>query len=85
MHPDKHSLAAAGLFYRKEGDICECFSCGIKLSQWKKTDTALDEHMKWSRDCIFLKIIGYEGKTSEDHKLSSEKTSRQECDFPFRW
>ena len=58
-HPiDKHSLSHAGFYYTNEGDSVKCFSCGIIVSQWCMTDNALNEHRKWSPNCIFLKIIG---------------------------
>lgn len=59
MSQDKYSLAAAGLFYIGEGDICECFSCGVRISQWELFDNVLSEHYRWSKDCLFLKMIGY--------------------------
>lgn len=70
MRPDKYALAAAGLFYKNEGDVCECFSCGVRLSQWDLSDDALAEHKKWSKDCRFLKMIGYgERRTDDDRSL----------------
>lgn len=66
MSPDKYSLSAAGLFYTGEGDIVRCFSCGVKLSQWKITDKAFSEHRKWSPDFLYLKMIGYGKHQTED-------------------
>jgi len=57
--PDKYSLAKAGFIYRGEGDVVQCFGCNIRVSQWNRTDLPLAEHLKWSPDCIFLKMIGY--------------------------
>lgn len=56
---NKFPLAKAGLYYTGESDIVKCFACGVRLHQWLTNDTALAEHKKWSRDCIFLKMIGY--------------------------
>ena len=70
MRQDKYSLASSGLFYTNENDSCECFSCGIKLSQWGPTDVPLTEHKKWSNDCFFLKMIGYGTKQSDEYSES---------------
>lgn len=64
ISPDKFALAKAGLFYTGEGDIVKCFACGVRLHQWLAKDTALEEHRKWSPQCVFLKIIGV--KETED-------------------
>ena len=52
MWQDKYSLASSGLFYTNENDSCECFSCGVKSSQWGPTDVTLTEHKKWSNDFL---------------------------------
>lgn len=66
MHQDMYTLAAAGLFYTQVGDICECFSCGVRLSQWELFESALAEHNKWSKDCLFLKMVGYGDRQTDD-------------------
>lgn len=58
MNQDKYTLAQAGFIYKKEGDIVECFACGVKLSQWKSSDNPLTEHKKWSPECVYLKLTG---------------------------
>lgn len=58
MNQDKYTLAQAGFIYKKEGDIVECFACGVKLSQWKHSDNPLTEHKKWSPECVYLKLTG---------------------------
>lgn len=69
--PDKFSLAKAGLYYTGESDIVKCFACGVRLHQWLTSDTALAEHEKWSRGCIYLKMIGGE--------------NTQNFDMPYSW
>ena len=64
ISPNKYDLAKAGLYYTGEGDIVKCFACGVRLHQWLAKDTALEEHRKWSPQCVFLKIIGI--KETED-------------------
>ena len=58
MQQDKNTLAHAGFIYTKEGDIVECFACGVRVSQWKTSDIPAVEHKKWSPDCIYLKLTG---------------------------
>ena len=50
MQQDKNTLARAGFIYSKEGDIVECFACGVRISQWKTSDVPAVEHKKWSPD-----------------------------------
>jgi hypothetical protein len=56
--PDKYELASAGLYYSGKSDMCECFRCHIKLSEWVRSDNALREHYKWSPNCKYIKIVG---------------------------
>ena len=58
ISPDKFSLAKAGLYYTGQSDIVKCFACGVRLHQWLTNDTALAEYQKWSRGCIYLRMIG---------------------------
>lgn len=58
MHQDKYTLTQAGFIYTKEGDIVECFACGVRVSQWKTSDIPVTEHKKWSPECIYLKLTG---------------------------
>ena len=65
MQQDKNTLAHAGFIYTKEGDIVECFACGVRISQWKTSDVPAVEHKKWSPDCIYLKLTGYTDTNSQ--------------------
>ncbi|XP_060566813.1 baculoviral IAP repeat-containing protein 8-like [Ruditapes philippinarum] len=58
--PDKYQLARAGFYYTKEADIVVCFRCGVKLSQWEPHDNPSTEHLKWSPNCKYMKMIGPE-------------------------
>jgi hypothetical protein len=90
MQQDKFSLAAAGLFYKNQNDLCECFACGVKLRQWELYDDALNEHKKWSPECVFLKMIGYSVKLSVDcqqvTRIAANSQGNEQCslkmDFP---
>jgi hypothetical protein len=81
--PDKYNLARAGFIYTGEGDIVQCFGCSIRVSQWEKTDFPWAEHLKWSPDCVFLKMNGYGVQQKDDHTnepnvLNVCKTPQQE-------
>ena len=51
-------LREQGFFYTKEGDIVECFACGIRVSQLKNQDIATIEHNRYSPDCVYMKLMG---------------------------
>lgn len=48
-------LAGAG-FYHRGSDIVFCPECGIMLTDWKKDDKPFEEHAKYSKDCLFVKL-----------------------------
>ena len=58
IQPSKFQLSSAGFFYTGRNDTVECFSCALRLHQWKKEDNPLTEHRFYSPSCLFLKIIG---------------------------
>ena len=58
MLPDKYQLARAGFTYTGKGDLCECFSCHVRLSAWDRDDDAMKEHYKWSKNCDYIKMVG---------------------------
>ena len=60
IHPDKYKLSKAGFFYTGEFDKVICFACGAVLREWESTDDPWVEHHKWSKNCVFLKMTGYE-------------------------
>jgi hypothetical protein len=70
--PNKYNLARAGFIYTGEGDIVRCFGCGIRVSQWEKNDFPWTEHLKWSPDCVFLKMNGYGVQQTGDHTKESK-------------
>jgi hypothetical protein len=72
--PDKYYLARAGFVYTGEGDIVQCFSCNVRVSEWDRTDLPFTEHLKWSPDCIFLKIVGY-GASQDGVSQTSDHTN----------
>ena len=62
MKQDKYTLATAGFFYSKEGNIVECFTCGVRLSQWTLTGIPIIEHEKCSPHCMYIQLIGFRSK-----------------------
>ena len=57
IQPNKFDLCSAGFYYIGRSDIVECFSCGLRLYQWKKWDNPLTEHNKFSTNCLFINMI----------------------------
>ena len=53
IQPNKYELTTAGFYYTGKGHIVQCFSCGIRLNQWKKTDDPMKEQIKFSKLCLF--------------------------------
>ncbi|KAG1684190.1 Apoptosis inhibitor IAP [Nymphon striatum] len=45
-----YSLAKAGFFYKDITDKVSCFYCGGNLSDWKKDDVPLLEHIRWANN-----------------------------------
>ena len=74
IRPNKFQLSSAGFYYTGRSDIVECFSCAIRLHQWKKEDDPLKEHKSLSPQCLFLKMIG--------HINSEDKPG---VDSPWSW
>lgn len=64
--PNKFNLAKAGFYYMGLRDECICFSCGIKLASWERDNVPFEEHKKWSPNCIFLKMVGFESTDTSD-------------------
>lgn len=55
--PSKYTLAIAGFFSLGESDKTQCYSCGLILKEWEKSDNPYKEHQKWNKDCTHLKSI----------------------------
>ncbi|KAK3107911.1 hypothetical protein FSP39_024947 [Pinctada imbricata] len=55
--PSKKDLAGAGFVYTKIGDKVTCFWCGMTFKNWEPFDDAYMEHLKWSKDCMYAKIV----------------------------
>lgn len=51
----KEDLANSGFFYYGQGDIVECYKCGINLGTWSVGDSPQVEHAKYSENCPIVK------------------------------
>jgi hypothetical protein len=78
--PDKYAMAQAGFLYTGQSDVVQCFGCNIRVSQWEKTDNPWSEHLKWSPDCVFLKLIGY--GTQPNVEPTIESRASEVCQVP---
>ncbi|XP_062613609.1 death-associated inhibitor of apoptosis 1-like [Saccostrea cucullata] len=58
--PSKEDLSRAGFIYTRIGDKVTCFSCGIILKNWDPLHDAYKEHLRWSKNCIYAKMVGDE-------------------------
>ena len=48
-------LIQSGFYFFGGSDTVQCFSCGVRLQQWKVTDIADVEHLKHSPMCQYMK------------------------------
>ena len=47
-------LAAAGFFYTGDSDTCQCFSCGLKLKNWRRSDDPRETHKRYAPACAVV-------------------------------
>lgn len=62
----KEDLAAAGFYYSGFSDQTLCYHCGIGLKNWEPKDVPMQEHIKWSPECQFIKRIQTNKQSRED-------------------
>ena len=58
LYQNKHAMASAGFYYTNNSDIVKCFSCGLQLGQWLKSDDVWKQHLKWSPHCHYINMVG---------------------------
>lgn len=58
IRPTKYELAQSGFYYLGCGDKVRCFSCGVNLENWEANDDSFVEHLRWSKNCPYLKVVG---------------------------
>ncbi|KAL3279757.1 hypothetical protein HHI36_017265 [Cryptolaemus montrouzieri] len=71
IQPQK--LAAAGFYYCGKADIVECFVCGIKGHNWEENDKPMEDHMKWNRNCRFVR------ENTTEHDNTQSRPGRDIC------
>ena len=47
-------MVQSGFFWTGGDDVVQCFSCGIKLCQWKEDSIPDIDHLTYSPDCSFI-------------------------------
>ncbi|XP_061190926.1 baculoviral IAP repeat-containing protein 3-like [Saccostrea echinata] len=55
--PNRKDLARAGFIYTQLGDKVTCFCCGMTLKSWEPLDDAYQEHLRWSKNCMYAQMI----------------------------
>ena len=55
--PEPSTLASAGFVYLGIEDWTMCAWCGVRVWKWEKTDDPLREHIKWSEDCPYVRMV----------------------------
>lgn len=50
-------LSGAGFYYTGEGDKLVCFSCGVCLFHWEYTDDPWEQHIIYSSNCEYVKLM----------------------------
>ena len=44
-------LAASGLMYSRNNDLCSCYYCGLQIRIWQATDIPMERHFQGSPLC----------------------------------
>ncbi len=52
---DPEKLAAAGFFYTGDDDTCQCFFCGLKLRNWRRSNDPWDTHRRYASHCVLIR------------------------------
>lgn len=74
--PSREDLARAGFFYTGRSDVVRCFGCDIAVWRWEKSDNPWAEHLKWSQECDFLQMLGYDAEKKEKRGEKIDPTSQ---------
>lgn len=51
------ALAKAGFYYTHIEDVVRCAYCSIEISKWEPGDNVVNDHRRWSPNCIFLQDL----------------------------
>ncbi|CAH1106757.1 unnamed protein product [Psylliodes chrysocephalus] len=63
-------LALAGFHYIDEEDVVKCFECNIEINKWKPGDVPILDHLKFSPNCSYAKMME-----------STKKINEEKCSF----
>lgn len=55
--PSTRDLARSGFIYTKISDKVTCFCCGLTFKNWEPRDDAFDEHIRWSKQCYYARMV----------------------------
>ncbi|CAH1101745.1 unnamed protein product [Psylliodes chrysocephalus] len=50
-------LALAGFHYIGKEDVVRCFECDIQINKWKPGDVPIHDHLKFSPNCSYAKMM----------------------------
>lgn len=74
-----YQLASAGFFFTGSGSRVECFSCGLVVEDWKKSDLPLHIHRQRRPNCSFITSL----LTKDSHKsLDAASLPATPSDYP---
>ena len=89
VHPEQ--LAHVGFVYTGEGDLVQCFQCGLRYCLWNEQDVPLNVHQICSPRCPFLQTLTSEGKSSSTEQRPPQSYIQLESNdgehslqFPYR-
>jgi hypothetical protein len=52
---DKNILALLGFYYYGPDDMVKCHFCNVEICMWEDGDDVLNDHIKWSPTCNFIR------------------------------
>lgn len=69
--PSKETLCMAGFYYHFIYKCTCCYSCGLKLSSWRKKQNPLNCHITWNPFCQYLNLIQHLMTKKQKHMLQT--------------
>ena len=68
-------LAEAGLYDIGRGDTVRCFHCHVMINSWENGDKPIDEHIKFSTGCTFVRTVQQRKRQQEQGQLQATVNS----------
>lgn len=79
---DPKEMAITGFYYLGERETCRCFNCGVEICEWRRGDSTLQVHLKYSPDCSHAKFIedlrSHEEEFTESRKFGKNAEKKRE-------